>query len=47
MLGCTKYKCKEVTVFFYTLASSSFTEREKYNLLSRLLLTEIVRKKIK
>lgn len=45
MLGCTKYKCKEVTGFFYTLASSSFPEKEKYNLLSRQLLTEIVKKK--
>lgn len=45
MLGCTKYKCKEVTEFFYTLASSNFPEREKYNLFSRRLLTEIVRKK--
>lgn len=44
MLGCTKYKCKEVTVFFYILASSSFTEREKYNLLSGRTLTEIVKK---
>lgn len=47
MLGCTKYKCKEVTSIFYILVSSSFTKREKYNLLSGLILTEIVKNKIK
>lgn len=45
MLGCTKYKCKEVTVFFIYLLLPASMKRKKYNLLLGLVLTEIARKK--
>lgn len=47
MLGCTKYKCKEVTVFFiYLLLPAWLKGEKKYNLLSGLILIEIVKNKI-
>lgn len=47
MLGCTKYKCKEVTGFFYTLASSSFPEKKKIQPTFKTVIDRNCKEKIK